>query len=147
MSAMQIDTVISHHDRSVGDARFLTGTDEPRVVEFYRSIGSPFFGAVVSSCGIHARMPDSFSAAEAEPRPTLVTLLGELDLSTGAATARVFRSHRREHRGRLFGARLCRCTGFGNLRDRAGAVSADTCRVRARRADQVAVEVAPDHGP
>ena len=68
---------------SLGDGR-------TAVVEFYRSIGSPFFGAVVSSCGIHAGMPDSFSAAEAEPRPTLVTLLGELDLSTGAVLRECF---------------------------------------------------------
>jgi anti-anti-sigma factor len=89
MSATQIDTGISH-DGSVGDAAFLTRTDEPRVVEFYRSIGSPFFGAVVSRCGVHARMPDSFSAAEAEARPTLVTLLGELDLSTGPVLRECF---------------------------------------------------------
>ena len=35
-------------------------------------------------------MPDSFSAAEAEPRPTLVTLLGELDLSPGAVLRECF---------------------------------------------------------
>jgi anti-anti-sigma factor len=90
MSATQIDTVISHHDRNVGDARFLTGTGEPRVVDFHRSIGSPFFGAVVSSCGIQTRVPDPFYAAEAEPRPTLVTLLGELDLSTGPVLRECF---------------------------------------------------------
>ena len=56
--------------------RYVAGTNEQRVVDFYRSIGPPFFGAVVSTCSSAHEQP------KVEPAPALVTLLGELDVST-----------------------------------------------------------------
>ena len=73
MNASQIDLNVERQDRGVG---YVAGTNEQRVVDFYRSIGLPFFGAVVSTCSSAHGRP------ELEPSPTLVTLLGELDVST-----------------------------------------------------------------
>ena len=101
----------------------------------------------MSSCGVHARMPDSFSAAEAEPRPTLVTLLGELDLSTGAVLRECFARIDGSIEVDCSGLDFVDAQGLGIFVTARSVVSADTYRVRARRADQVAVEVAPDHGP
>jgi anti-anti-sigma factor len=50
--------------------------DEPRVADFSRSVGPPFFGAVVSTWSSATGWPGM------EPAPALVTLLGELDVST-----------------------------------------------------------------
>jgi len=82
MNATQIDTVTNREVRGVGDVLALTETHEQRVVDFYRSIGSPLFAAVVSACGTNAppRSPDCWPVMPS--RPTVVTLLGELDLST-----------------------------------------------------------------
>jgi anti-anti-sigma factor len=73
MSASQIDLSVGRQDRGV---RYVAETDEQRVADFYRSIGPPFFGAIVSTCSsAHGRL-------EFEPAPALVTLVGELDVST-----------------------------------------------------------------
>ena len=47
MNASQIDLRVERPDRGVWD---VTGTDDQRVVDFYRSINPPSFGAVVSTC-------------------------------------------------------------------------------------------------
>jgi anti-anti-sigma factor len=73
MSASQIDLSVMTPDRSV---QHVVGTPEQRVMDFYRSIGTPFFGAVVSTCS------SARGRTESEPAPVLVTLVGELDLST-----------------------------------------------------------------
>jgi anti-anti-sigma regulatory factor len=69
-------------DRGLGRDRFVPPSHEQRVVDFYRSLGSTFFGAVVSTCGFDAapqgsqRRPGSC--------PTLVTVLGTLDSSNAS---------------------------------------------------------------
>ena len=82
MIATQIDTVTNRDDRGVGEVLLRRETDEQRVVDFYRTIGSPYFGAVVSAWDINASTSGSSCWPGMEPRPTLVTLVGELDLST-----------------------------------------------------------------
>ena len=82
MTATQIDIGTNHDDRGVGEVLLRTETDEQRVIDFYRTIGSPYFGAVVSACDINAAPSSSSSWPRIEPRPTVVTLLGELDVST-----------------------------------------------------------------
>jgi hypothetical protein len=86
MNATQSDTVRGSRDRRVGDVRYVTEPAERRaerrVVGFYRSIGLPFFGAVVSTCSSHEPATGSYRRPEPEPCPTSVTLLGELDAST-----------------------------------------------------------------
>src|SRR6478752_6423399 len=66
-------------DRHRGRDCFVAARHEQRVIDFYRNLGSTFFGAVVSTCGLHA----SPSASQRRPDscPTLVTVLGELDHS------------------------------------------------------------------
>jgi anti-anti-sigma factor len=70
----------SHIDLSVGEQdcsdRYVARSEEHHVVDFYRSIRPPFFGAVVSRCANSAGRP------QLEPVPTLVTVLGELDVTT-----------------------------------------------------------------
>jgi anti-anti-sigma factor len=73
MNASQVDLSVERQDRGV---RYVARTNEQRVVDFYRSIGPPYFGAVVSTCSSAHGRP------ELEPAPALVTLLGELDVST-----------------------------------------------------------------
>jgi anti-anti-sigma factor len=73
MSTSQIDAIVERQDRSVRD---VAGTNEQRVADFYCSVGPPFFGAVVSTWS-RANGPP-----EVEPAPVLVTLVGELDIST-----------------------------------------------------------------
>jgi adenylate kinase len=77
-------------DRHVGRDRFATARDEQRVNDFYRSVGSTFFGAVVSTCGVHAA--PSGSQTRPDSCPTLVTVLGELDLSTAPILRACFAS-------------------------------------------------------
>jgi anti-anti-sigma factor len=59
--------------------RFVTAPRDRRVVDFYRSLDSACFGAVVSTPGVDARTSDS---RDPDPCLTFVTLLGELDLAT-----------------------------------------------------------------
>jgi anti-anti-sigma factor len=82
MHATQIDTVTNRDVRGVGDVLAITDTHEPRVVDFYRSMGSPFFGAVVSACGTNVPTSSTYFWPGMASRPTVVTLVGELDLST-----------------------------------------------------------------
>jgi anti-anti-sigma factor len=72
MNTSQIELSVGRPDRGV---RYVAGTNEQRVVDFYRSVGPPFFGAVVSTCGSDGR-------PEPESAPALVTLFGDLDVST-----------------------------------------------------------------
>lgn len=73
MGTSQIDSSVERHDRSVPD---VAGNSEQRVADFYCSIGPAFFGAVVTTWS-RANGPP-----ELEPAPVLVTLVGELDVST-----------------------------------------------------------------
>jgi anti-anti-sigma factor len=78
------------HDGRPGRDRCEPARHEPRVVDFYRSLGSTFFGAVVSTCGVHAastgsqRRPDSC--------PTTVTVVGDLDLANAPVLRACFAS-------------------------------------------------------
>lgn len=65
-----------HH---LGRDWFVAARHELRVIDFYRNLGSTFFGAVVSTCGVAAA--PSGSQRRPDSCPTLVTVLGELDLS------------------------------------------------------------------
>jgi len=77
-------------DSHLGRDGFGPASHEQRVVDFYRSLGSTFFGAVVSTCGVHAapagsqRRPDSC--------PTMVTVLGDLDLANAPLLRACFAS-------------------------------------------------------
>jgi anti-anti-sigma factor len=82
MNATQIDKVTNREDRGVGEVLLRTETGEQRVIDFYRTIGSPYFGAVVSACDMNASTSRSSCWPGMEPRPTVVTLLGELNIST-----------------------------------------------------------------
>jgi len=55
---------------------------EPRVIDFYRSITSPFFGAVVSRRDDEVPASARRGLQDRPQPPTLVTLVGELDLVT-----------------------------------------------------------------
>lgn len=68
--------------RHPGRDRFVAGRHEQRVIDFYRSLGSTFFGAVVSTFGVHAASSGSC--------PTLVTVVGELDLSNAPVLRECF---------------------------------------------------------
>jgi anti-anti-sigma factor len=68
MHATQIDTVTNREDLDLDEILPTTEAHEQRVIDFYRTVGSPYFGAVVSACDINSS--------------TVVTLLGELDIST-----------------------------------------------------------------
>jgi len=68
--------------------RFVTPPDERRVVDFYRSLDSACFGAVVSTRGVDTRTSDS--RYEPEPCLTFVTLLGELDVATAPLVRECF---------------------------------------------------------
>jgi anti-anti-sigma factor len=81
MSVTEIKHDGERRDRDVIDAQLRPGADEPHVIDFYRTIHAPFFGAVVSR--VRAEYPSVGRAGsqERQDRPTLVTLVGELDLS------------------------------------------------------------------
>lgn len=87
---VRIDKAKAVHDRHLGRDRFGPARHEQRVVDFYRSLGPTFFGAVVSTCGVHAagtgsqRRPDSC--------PTMVTVLGDLDLANAPLLRACFAS-------------------------------------------------------
>jgi anti-anti-sigma factor len=70
------------------ECRFVTAPGERRVVDFYRSLDSAFFGAVVSTRGVDAGTSDS--RCEPGPYLTFVTLLGELDLATAPLVRECF---------------------------------------------------------
>ena len=79
MSVTEMKRDSESRDESVVGVPLRARVDEPRVIDFYRSITSPFFGAVVS------RRDDEVPASGrrgSQDRPTLVTLVGELDLAT-----------------------------------------------------------------
>ena len=82
MSATEMEHDSARRDHSVVKPQSCAGIDEQRVIDFYRSIGSPFFGAVVSSSGVESSTLGSESSHPRKARPTLVTAVGELDLST-----------------------------------------------------------------
>ena len=74
-----IDEAREVRDRRIGGDPFGTAPGERRVVDFYRSLNSACFGAVVSTRG---DAPTSDSRCEPDPCVTFVTLFGELDLAT-----------------------------------------------------------------
>jgi anti-anti-sigma factor len=87
-----IDVDKNKLDPDRGPDRFAAARDEQRVIDFYRSPGSTFFGAVVSTCAVHAAPPGL--QRRADSCPTLVTLVGELDLSTAPVLRACFASIR-----------------------------------------------------
>lgn len=78
--AIHVDKAKEGPERPLGRDRFVAARHEQRVIDFYRSPGSTIFGAVVSICGVHA--VSSGSQRRPDSCPTLVTLVGELDLAT-----------------------------------------------------------------
>jgi anti-anti-sigma factor len=82
MSVTEIEHDREPRDGSVSGVPSRARDHEPRVVDFYRSITSPFFGAVVSRRDDEFRGSGHEGSRERQHWPTLVTLVGELDLST-----------------------------------------------------------------
>ena len=76
---IRIDKAKEGRVRDVGRDRSLTARHEQRVIDFYHSLDSTFFGAVISNCGLHG--PPAGSRHRPDTCPTLVTVLGDLDLS------------------------------------------------------------------
>jgi anti-anti-sigma regulatory factor len=103
-SAIGIDEVTGRSDRRFGYGRFDEPGHEQSVVDFYRSLSSTFFAAVVSSC-VHG--PACRSRSAPDPCPTLVTLLGELDLSTAPVLGECF--------ARLSGSIEVDCSGLDDV--------------------------------
>jgi anti-anti-sigma factor len=81
MSVTEIKHDGESRDCNVIDAQLRAGADEPRVIDFYRTIHSPFFGAVVSRVRAEYPSVGREGSQERQDRPTLVTVVGELDLS------------------------------------------------------------------
>jgi anti-anti-sigma factor len=81
MSVTEIEHEREAREGTVSGVSLRASDDEPRVTEFYRSITSPFFGAVVSRPRDEGPS-DRDGWKERQHRPTLVTVVGELDLST-----------------------------------------------------------------
>jgi anti-anti-sigma factor len=82
MSVTKIKHDAERRDCDVIDAQLHAGSDEPRVIDFYRTVHSPFFGAVVSRARAGCPSVGREGSQERQDRPTLVTLVGELDLSS-----------------------------------------------------------------
>jgi anti-anti-sigma regulatory factor len=78
--AIQFDRAEQGRDRHFGRDRFTAACHEQRVIDFYRNLGPSFFGAIVSICSV--RSAPSGSQRAPDSCPTLVTVLGELDVST-----------------------------------------------------------------
>ena len=57
-------------------SRCVAESNEQRVVDFYRSMSPCFFGVIVSTCS------SANGGSESEAAPALVTVVGELDVST-----------------------------------------------------------------
>ena len=114
-------------------ARFCLGeTDEQRVIDFYRTIGSPYFGAVVSAWDINTSTSGSSCWPGMEPRPTLVTLVGELDVSTVPLLRQCFAHIEGDIDVDCSGLDYVDVARFGNLCLRRRTVRACRCQVRPR---------------
>jgi ABC-type transporter Mla MlaB component len=80
MAQTQVDRETQGGGRRIGDLGVLPGSDEARVVDFYRSTRSPFFAAVVTN-RVEWR-PGSDVRRPLRPCSSVVTLVGALDDST-----------------------------------------------------------------
>ena len=82
MSVTEMQRDSESRDGTVVGSPLRARVDEPRVIDFYRSITSPFFGAVVSRRDDEVPVSARGGSQDRPHRPTLVTLVGELDLAT-----------------------------------------------------------------
>jgi len=80
MSGTEIKHDGERRDGNVIDRHLRADADESQVVDFYRTIHAPFFGAVVSRARAELPPVGWVGSQERRNRSTLVTLVGELDL-------------------------------------------------------------------